>query len=130
MISNIFSVINIIIRTPFFLALVFIAFDIVSGHIAHAYIGDWQSCLAKKGLYHKLAFVAFMMLGYLFQYVLSVVDLSSVGVSVNLGSAPIGTCVCAYIIWMELGSIIENICLTNPDLAPAQIKHILGITND
>ena len=42
---------------------------------------------------------------------------------IDLGvTIPVAPAVCVYIALMEIGSIIENVCVINPEILPDKIK--------
>ena len=69
---------------------------------------DFTSSAMREGLYHKSAEVCAVMLGFYVQYALP-----RIGVSVSF---PVAGFIMAYIVVMEVGSIIENLGIINPDL--------------
>jgi hypothetical protein len=51
---------------------------------------------------------------------------------VDLGlsfAVPVGTAACVYIILMEAGSILENLCRINPELSSTKLWKLLGMGN-
>lgn len=92
------------------IAIVFIAIilDFVTG-LAKAFMQhDFTSAVMREGLYHKIAELVAVALGYYIQFALP-----KIGVSLSL---PVANFILAYIVIMELGSIIENLGIINPDL--------------
>jgi hypothetical protein len=72
----------------------------------------------RQGLFHKVALLLVMLLGWLMDYAQQFVDLG-----VNL---PVGGAVCVYIILMEVGSSLENLCKMNPELMPDKLCELFG----
>lgn len=98
---------------------IFIVFDLISGAIAACANHEWKSSEMRKGLYHKFGSIMLVVLAYLIDYAQGYVDLGF--------QVPIATGICVYIDLMELGSIVENIGKTNPDLLPDKVRAILGL---
>lgn len=93
---------------PVFVVLVFIALDVVTG-IAKAFATTgFDSSIMRQGFFHKL--------GEIFAVALSLIaDIGLPDIGVPLDVQLSGIC-CAYLVLMEIGSIIENIGAINPDL--------------
>ena len=92
----------------------FIVLDLVTG-IVKAFMGkEFTSSIMREGLFHKLGSILCVVFGILVDYAQTVVDL---GVTV-----PVASAICGYIILMECGSIIENVCQINPEIMPDKMK--------
>lgn len=96
-----------------FLVLGFILFDIVSGLISALKNGNYKSKMMREGLYHKLGYVMAIMLCALIEYSCKYIDLGF--------SLPILKPVMVYIIFNEIGSIMENLEKISPGVLPAKI---------
>lgn len=92
----------------------FILLDIFTGIWYAIKQKNFESSAMREGLFHKSGSVICVVFGVLIDYAQSLVDL---GVQV-----PVSTMFCVYIISMEIGSIIENICRINPEIAPEDLK--------
>lgn len=92
----------------YFVVLGFIIFDIVTGIIKALSNEGLNSTMLRKGLFHKLSEILSAAGAGLAEYGLQYID---IGISV-----PLAASVCAYICVMELVSIIENLCITNPNM--------------
>lgn len=93
---------------------IFILFDMITGLVKAFKQKNYTSTVMREGLFHKFGSVICVGLGVLVDYAQTFVDL---GVTL-----PIASSLCAYIILMEIGSIIENICLINPQIMPDKLK--------
>lgn len=93
---------------PVFVVLVFIALDVATG-IAKAFATTgFDSSIMRQGFFHKL--------GEIFAVALSMIaDIGLPDIGVPLDIQLSGLC-CAYLVFMEIGSIIENIGAINPEL--------------
>lgn len=96
-------------------ALSFIAFDVLSGLVGALKNGNYQSSVMREGLFHKMGEILAIGFSFGCEYMFPYV-----GITVNL---PICKSVLIYIIFMETGSIIENLTIISPEL-----KSILGKT--
>ena len=92
----------------------FILLDMVTGLIKAFKEKSYTSTIMREGLFHKCGSVLCVAFGVLVDYTQTLVD---IGVTV-----PVAIPVCVYIILMEIGSVIENICAINPDILPDKIK--------
>ena len=100
----------------------FIVLDILTGVIKAFKEKNYTSSLMREGLYHKIGSILCMGFGALIEFTQTLVD---IGVHV-----PIAIPICAYIILMEIGSVIENVCAINPEILPAKIKSYFSKLGD
>ena len=96
----------------------FVILDFVTGLCKAFATGTFASKIMRQGLFHKVALLLVMLLGWLMDYAQGFVDLG-----VDL---PVGAAVCVYIILMEVGSSIENLCRMNPELMPDKLCQMFG----
>ena len=108
-----FSIVTLEALTPQIkfgaIILLFIFFDIVTGLLKSVATHSYESSVMRAGLFHKL--------GELLCFIFGVgcdILLPYIGVKIPVS---IGESVCVYIIIMEIGSVVENIGVINPDLA-------------
>ena len=87
----------------------FIVIDYVTGFVKALKLGNWKSAIMKQGLYAKLGELLSIVLMYIMQSALPLINIS-------LG-IPFVQALTVYLVIMELGSIIENLGAINPDLA-------------
>lgn len=73
----------------------------------------------REGLYHKIGLLLVILLGVLVDYAQGWLELGM--------SVPVAGAVCAYIVIMEIGSSLENICKINPDLMPDKLTALFGV---
>jgi len=92
----------------------FILLDLVTGLFKAFKNKEYTSSIMREGLYHKAGSVLCVLFGVLVDYAQTIVDL---GVTV-----PITLTICGYIILMEIGSIIENVCAINPEIFPDKLR--------
>lgn len=92
----------------------FILFDLLTGLVKSLKNKDYSSTIMREGLFHKCGSVLCVVFGVMVDYAQTVVDL---GVTV-----PFAAAVCAYIVLMEIGSIIENVGEINPEIIPEKLR--------
>ena len=97
----------------------FIVLDFFTGLLRAFATGSFSSKIMRRGLFHKLSLLCVLALGFLMDYAQNYVDL---GVAV-----PVGAAACVYIVLMETGSILENLCETNPELMPDKLCETFGV---
>ena len=74
----------------------------------------FTSSIMREGLFHKCGSVLCVVFAVLVDYAQKFID---IGVEI-----PVALTVCGYIIIMEIGSIIENVCSINPEILPDKLK--------
>lgn len=87
----------------------FIVADIATGLIKAIATHSYSSSVMREGLFHKLGEIICIIFGVLCDYALPMI-----GIKIPLS---IAQSVSVYIIIMEIGSVIENIGVLNPDLS-------------
>lgn len=106
----------------FIIAGAFILLDLVTGLIKAFKEKKYTSTCMREGLYHKAGSLLIIGFGCLVDYAQKVID---IGVSM-----PISIPICTYVILMEIGSIIENLCLINPQILPDKVKGYFSKLSD
>lgn len=102
--------------------LVFIWMDIVSGMIKAFSTTGFNSSVMRRGFYHKLGEVLAVVLLAATDFYLPIV-----GVNVDVSFSVIGS---AYLVLMEIGSVIENIGAINPELVGPLTKIFAKLKGD
>lgn len=92
----------------------FILLDLLTGICKAFKNKQYTSTVMREGLYHKGGSLLCIGFGALVDYAQTLVDL---GVQI-----PFAMAICTYIILMEIGSVIENICEINPEIMPDKLK--------
>jgi toxin secretion/phage lysis holin len=95
------------------IACAFILMDIVTGIVQAIANKELESGKMRSGLYHKLAFIFAMVLGYLCEFACGYMELGF--------AIPLATPVCVYVCLTELVSIVENIIKLNPELKDSKL---------
>lgn len=98
----------------FLLTTIFIVFDFITGSFLALKEHNFNSSVMRQGLYHKVGSLLTMCLG-------GAIDLAQKYIDLGY-NIPVATGICAYLILMEIGSILENIGKINPNIIPEQIK--------
>ena len=103
-------------RYAFFIgALIFVAFDTISGLIKAFATNTFSSTKVKTGIFHKAALILIM-----------VIDILSGFIPSMPFTVPLTQGCCLLIIGMECMSVLENVCAINPALKDSSlIKHLL-----
>lgn len=91
------------------LVVAFICLDIITGLLKAVYEKNLESECIRKGLIHKLGEIIAVAVAFLIEYSQTLI------LSINF-DIPIVKGVCIYIILMEILSVLENICVINPQL--------------
>lgn len=99
----------------------FVLFDMVTGLIKAFMKKEYTSTIMREGLFHKCGSVLCIVFGALVDYAQSYLDL---GISI-----PVTEAICIYIVLMEIGSIIENVCGINPDIMPDKLRGFFSKLN-
>lgn len=102
--------------------LVFIGMDVASGMLKAFSTNGFDSSMMRQGFYHKLSEVLAVGLLAAADFYLPIV-----GVNVDVSFSAIG---CAYFVLMEIGSIIENIGMINPELVGPLTKIFAKLKGD
>ena len=92
----------------------FIILDFITGLVKAFSTKSYNSSVMREGLFHKAGSIMVVVFGSLVDYAQSYMDL---GVSI-----PVATTLCIYICLMEIGSIIENVCIINPRIIPDKLQ--------
>lgn len=97
-----------------FIVVAFIVLDLVSGMIKAVKRHDFDSSIMREGLINKTGELLILVLAGLAEKALPYFDIS-------IGE-PIFNGICAYIILMETGSVIENAGNINKSIVPKKIS--------
>lgn len=92
----------------------FILMDMITGIIKALMGKTFTSTIMREGLFHKCGSILCIVFGVMVDYAQNMIDL---GVTI-----PVASSLCCYIILMEIGSIIENVCQINPEIMPQKLQ--------
>lgn len=104
---------------------ILIIMDIVCGVVAALRNRELCSSIARDGMYNKIGEAMFLLIGIIANEILGMPPFDSLGISPDIAYI-----VAVYIAWMELVSILENICKINPELPFARILMMFNIDAD
>lgn len=104
---------------------ILIIMDIVCGTVAAMRNKELCSYIAREGMYNKIGEAMFLLIGIIANEILAMPPFDGLGISPDIAYL-----VAAYIAWMELVSILENICKINPELPFAKILMMFNIDVD
>ena len=100
---------------------IFILLDMVTGLVKAFKEKSYTSTIMREGLFHKCASILCVVLGVVCDYAQNFMELGF--------NVPVAIPICIYICTMEIGSIIENLCLINPKFLPEKIKSFFDKLN-
>lgn len=103
-------------------ALIFNAMDFLTGLIGAAKTKVIQSSKLRDGLFKKVGFVLCYVLAFLIDTQGSVI-----GFEIGVKLVPI---IVLYACTTEIVSIIENICIINPDFMPDKLKELFHMKGE
>ena len=101
---------------------ILIIMDIVCGTVAAMRNKELCSSIAREGMYNKIGEAMFLLISIIANEILAMPPFDGLGISPDIAYL-----VAAYIAWMELVSILENICKINPELPFAKILMTFNI---
>lgn len=104
---------------------ILIIMDIVCGTVAAMRNKELCSSIAREGMYNKIGEAMFLLIGIIANEILAMPPFDGLGISPDIAYL-----VAAYIAWMELVSILENICKIDPGLPFAKILMMFNIDVD
>lgn len=103
---------------PMLLLLLLVIIDYIVGTIGHTMREGFSSAKMREGLVHKFAYVVVLGVCLIIQALLNYYDLPYYYGDACFSLAFVWICVA------EVGSILENVVLLNPDLADNSFLHI------
>lgn len=104
---------------------ILIIMDIVCGTVAAMRNRELCSSIAREGMYNKIGEAMFLLIGIIANEILAIPPFDELGISPDIAYL-----VAVYIAWIELVSILENICKINPELPFAKILMMFNIDVD
>ena len=107
----------------YIIVMTFIVLDIATGVILNLKRGSFVSSKMREGLYNKCGEILVLGFGALVDFGAQYVDF---GVTISVSPM-----FCAYIVIMEIGSIIENIGKISPQIMTSNLKqHFAKLKGD
>lgn len=108
----------------FLAILVLICVDYVTGIIKGCMTTGFDSKLMREGLLHKLTYFIAILVSLCIEYLTGFMELGFV-----FGSG-LTMVVSVWITVTEVGSILENVCVINPELADNSFMRLFATTNE
>lgn len=104
---------------PILLIVVLMVLDIITGFAGAAKQGVINSGKMREGLWHKSGFVGLVILAIVWEVVVLWINFDSIakGAGVIIPEFPAVSAICAFVALIELISIVENLCVLNPQIA-------------
>lgn len=119
--------------TVTFLAMVL---DVALGFAGAVKTGTVKSGKMREGLWHKAGFVGLVAVAFLLEYFIAHVDASSITVPYiveacnALAAIPLVLAACVWVILTEAVSVVENLCVLNPEIEKSPIGRIFAALED
>lgn len=113
---------------PVLVAVVMMLLDIASGFAGAVKRKEIASGKMRDGLWHKAGFCLLIVLAYIYEVAVVWIDFEAaqVGFGFTMPEIPAVGIMCAYIVLTELISVLENLCVLNPDIAKLPFMGRLG----
>lgn len=102
--------------------------DYITGTLAALHTGEWNSKLAREGLWHKAGMISIVLVAGLFDFAIRIITRAA-GVSLPFEMLVIPIVLAWYII-TELGSMFENAVKMGAQNVPEWLKKGLAIASD
>lgn len=111
---------------PFLVVCCFALFDVIVGLVKAFATHTYSSTKMRDGLWHKAAIIFVTLLAYSLEIITGFMDFSMFGWE-NGTTLPIVNVMTAYIVIMEVGSILESIVVINPELGGKKFMKLFGL---
>ncbi len=117
---------------PIAIATVMMVLDIISGVAAAAKDRDINSVKLREGLWHKAGYFGLIALAAAYEVATVYInfEVAELGIGMTAPEIPAVTAVCAFIVLTEIVSIVENLCVLNPDIAKLPVIRTLAKRDD
>lgn len=102
---------------PIAVAAVMMALDILTGFAAATKNGAVESGKMREGLWHKAGFIGLVILAYIWEVGSIWINLETATLGFSIPEVPAVGVICAFIVAIEIVSILENLAALNPDIA-------------
>ena len=116
-----------------FLAMVL---DVALGFAGAVKTGTVKSGKMREGLWHKAGFVGLIAVSFVLEYFIAHIDASAVAVPyivdvcAALAAIPLVLAACVWVILTEAVSVVENLCVLNPEIAKSPVGRIFAALED
>lgn len=102
---------------PIAVAAVMIAMDMLTGFAGAAKDHAIESGKMRAGLWHKAGFFGLIALAAVWEVGSVWLNAETAGAGVSVPQIPAVGAVCTFVVATEVVSILENLCVLNPDIA-------------
>lgn len=116
---------------PVAVAAAMMLIDIATGFAGAAKRGVIDSGALREGLWHKAGFCGLLVLAAVYEVAVVWIDFEAAraGFAISMPEIPAVGIMCAYIVLTEVVSVMENLCVLNPDIADLPFVGRLGVHN-
>ena len=116
---------------PIAIATVMMVLDIISGLAGAAKESVIQSGKMREGLWHKAGYFGLIALAAAYEVATVWInfEVAELGIGMTAPEIPAATAVCAFVVLTEVVSIVENLCVLNPDIAKLPVIKTLAHRN-
>lgn len=113
---------------PIAIATVMMVLDIISGLAGAAKESVIQSGKMREGLWHKAGYFGLIALAAVYEVATVYInfEVAELGIGMTAPEIPAVTAVCAFVVLTEVVSIVENLCVLNPDIAKLPVIKTLA----
>lgn len=102
---------------PIVIAAAMMLFDILTGFASAAKTKTIQSGKMREGLWHKTGFFGLIALGYFWEVGSGWINIETTASWFTVPDIPAVGVICAFIVAIEVVSILENLAAINPTIA-------------
>lgn len=102
---------------PIAVAAVMMVLDIATGFAGAAMTKAVESGKMREGIWHKAGFFGLIALAAVWELGSVWLNLEAADVGVAVPELPAVGAVCTFVVAIEVVSILENLCVLNPDIA-------------
>lgn len=102
---------------PIMVAAVMMLFDIITGFAAAAKNKTIESGKMREGAWHKAGFFGLILLAYFWEVGSVWINTETAYLGFTVPEVPSVGVICAFIVAIEVVSILENLAALNPDIA-------------
>lgn len=113
---------------PIAVAFAMMVLDIATGLAGAAKEGDINSGKMREGLWHKAGYFGLIALAAAYEVAAVWInfEVADLGIGMTVPEIPAVTAVCAFVVLTEVVSIVENLCVLNPDIAKLPVVRSLA----
>lgn len=102
---------------PIAVAAVMMVLDIATGFAGAAKDKAVESGKMREGVWHKAGFFGLIALAAIWEIGSAWLNVEAAGAGLSVPELPAVGAVCTFVVAIEVVSILENLCVLNPDIA-------------